>query len=55
MENKRSAEKFNIAKGWPFEKTNKITSLWQDRARKKNGNTTNIRNEKNIPADGIDT
>ena len=55
MENKRSAEKFNIAKGWPFEKTNTITSLWQDWARKKNGNTTNIRNEKNIPADGIDT
>ena len=54
MENKHSAEKFSIAKGWPFEKTSKITSLWQDWAKKKNGNTTNIRNEKNIPADGID-
>ena len=30
MENKHSAEKFNIAKGWPFEKANKISSLWQD-------------------------
>ena len=46
MENKHSAEKFSIAKGWPFEKTSKITSLWQDWAKKKNGNTTNIRNER---------
>lgn len=43
-------QKFNIAKGWPFERLMNYKPLYcKIRARKKNGNTTNIRNEKNSP------
>lgn len=55
MENKRSAEKFNIAKGWPLKRLIRLQASGKIEQGKEWKHKTIIRNEKNIPADGIDT